>query len=416
MFNSLQMQCDPIQYEVANVSTYVTNVMGNRCLSDTILIPTVITYSIIFIVGTVGNICTCLVIIRNKSMHTHTNFYLFSLALSDLLVLFLGLPMELYTVVDFAYPYEFGEWICKGRAYLIEFTSYASILVICSFTVERWLAICHPLRSQSSPKVSRAYFTIIVMWAVSAVAALPIGYIVKINRLPLPPWAMDQPWTEKISDDYETVKNTEFCAMDLAEQQLQKHLIYFAFLAFFLVPAFLITMMYSHIAMRIASTDTLLCVDKKEARTKATHNVIKMLVSVVVSFFICWLPFHIQRLLSLFITYHEGNVSPAVETLSTLIFYISGCCYYSNSATNPILYNVFSEKYRKAFFCTIFGPRIAKKIRPQWYQTKSSGLRSNMDNSSYTHRNTGNSAKFLVAPKDRHIKSCMDIRTSAILI
>lgn len=50
-------------------------------------------------------------------------------------------------------------------------------------------------------------------------------------------------------------------------------------------------------------------------------------VSVVVSFFICWLPFHIQRLLSLFITYHDGNVSPAVETLFSLVYYISGECH-----------------------------------------------------------------------------------------
>ncbi|KIH62834.1 7 transmembrane receptor [Ancylostoma duodenale] len=355
------MQCDPIQYEVANVSTYVTIVMGNRCLSGNILIPTVIIYSMIFVIGIVGNICTCLVIIRNKSMHTHTNFYVFSLAVSDLLVLFLGLPMELHTVVDLAYPYVFDEWICKGRAYLIEFTSYASILVICSFTVERWLAICHPLRSRSSSKVSRAYITIIVMWVVSAVAALPVGYIVKINRLPLPSWAMDQPWTGKVSDDYETVKNTEFCAMDLGQQQLQKHLIYFAFLAFFLVPALLITIMYSQIATRIASTDTLLCVNKKEARTKSTQNMIKML----------------------------------------------GCCYYSNSATNPILYNVFSEKYRKAFMRTILGQGIAKKIRPQWYLTRSSVLRSNMDNSLCPQRNIGKSTKFLVVtPESTCDKLC----------
>ncbi|KIH62835.1 7 transmembrane receptor [Ancylostoma duodenale] len=286
----------------------------------------------------------------------------------------LGLPMEVYTAVDFAHPYVFGEWMCKGRAYLMEFTSYASILVICSFTVERWLAICHPLRSRSSSKFSRAYITIIVMWAVSAVAALPMGYIVKINRLPLPAWAKNQPWTGKVSEDFETLKNTEFCAMDMREQHLQKYLVCFLFLAFFLVPAFLITMMYSHIAMRIASTDTLLHVNKKKTRTKNTNNMIKMLVSVVVSFFICWLPFHIQRLLSLFITYHEGNLSPAVETLSTLVFYISGCCYYSNSATNPILYNVFSKKYRKAFTRTILGLGIAKKIRPQWYITRSSVL------------------------------------------
>ncbi|KAL6736861.1 hypothetical protein Aduo_007164 [Ancylostoma duodenale] len=404
------MHCDPIHYEVANVSTYVTNVMGKRCLSDSILISTVVAYSIIFVIGVVGNICTCLVIICNKSMHTHTNFYVFSLAVSDLLSLFLGLPMELYTAVDSAHPYVFGEWMCKGRAYLMEFTSYASILVICSFTVERWLAICHPLRSRSSSKLSRAYITIIVMWAVSAVAALPMGYIVKINRLPLPAWAKNQPWTGKVSEDFETVKNTEFCAMDMREQQLQKYLVCFLFLAFFLVPAFLITMMYSYIAMRIASTDTLLHVNKKKTRTKNTNNMIKMLVSVVVSFFICWLPFHIQRLLSLFITYHEGNLSPAVETLSTLVFYISGCCYYSNSATNPILYNVFSKKYRKAFTRTILGLGIAKKIRPQWYITRSSVLRSNMDNTFCPHRHIGNSAKFLGVPEDLHMKSCVHQR------
>ncbi|ETN83842.1 hypothetical protein NECAME_17323 [Necator americanus] len=83
---SSKMQCDPIVYDVSNVSSYVVNAMGSRCLS-------------------------------------------------------VSLPMEFYAVIGTSYPYEFGEWICKGRAYLIEFTSYASILVICSFTVERWLAI-----------------------------------------------------------------------------------------------------------------------------------------------------------------------------------------------------------------------------------------------------------------------------------
>ncbi|CAJ0607442.1 unnamed protein product [Cylicocyclus nassatus] len=407
------MTCGPIQYEVPNITSYVTNVMGSRCQSKAIWIPTVITYSIIFIVGAVGNICTCLVIVRNKSMHTHTNFYLLSLALSDLLVLFLGLPMETYAIIDYVYPYEFQEWICKGRAYLIEFTSYASILVICSFTVERWLAICHPLRSQSSPKVSRAYFTVIAMWALSAIAAFPIGVIVKINRLPLPAWAQDQPWTNLISSDGSTLMKTEFCAMDIAQQKFQKQIIYFAFFAFFVIPAFLITMMYSHIALRIASTDSLLCVDKKAERTRASQNVIKMLVSVVVSFFLCWLPFHIQRLLSLYMTYNEGHVSPAIEIFSTLIFNISGCCYYSNSAINPVLYNLFSERYRKAFFRTILGKHIAKRILPEWYQKKS-GMPSNAEYTS-THRATNNSSRSMVVSKERLLKA-LEFKTKAILI
>lgn len=53
----------------------------------------------------------------------------------------LGLPMELYGVFDAVYPYHFGEFVCKLRAFLVEFTSYASILTITCFSIERWLAI-----------------------------------------------------------------------------------------------------------------------------------------------------------------------------------------------------------------------------------------------------------------------------------
>lgn len=40
--------------------------------------------------GVIGNACTCLVIIADKSMHNPTNFYLFSLAVSDIIILLLG--------------------------------------------------------------------------------------------------------------------------------------------------------------------------------------------------------------------------------------------------------------------------------------------------------------------------------------
>jgi hypothetical protein len=47
-------------------------------------------YSIILICGLLGNISTCLVIIFNKNMHSTTNYYLFSLAVSDVLSLLSG--------------------------------------------------------------------------------------------------------------------------------------------------------------------------------------------------------------------------------------------------------------------------------------------------------------------------------------
>ena len=49
-----------------------------------------IIYCLIFFSGGIGNVCTCIVIIRNRYMHTATNYYLFSLATSDALTLMLG--------------------------------------------------------------------------------------------------------------------------------------------------------------------------------------------------------------------------------------------------------------------------------------------------------------------------------------
>ena len=47
-------------------------------------------YVTLFLTGVVGNVVTGVVIVRNRSMHTATNYYLFSLALSDLVILLLG--------------------------------------------------------------------------------------------------------------------------------------------------------------------------------------------------------------------------------------------------------------------------------------------------------------------------------------
>lgn len=54
------------------------------------VIPLTFIYSVIFISGILGNVITCVVIARNKNMQTATNYYLFSLAVSDLLLLASG--------------------------------------------------------------------------------------------------------------------------------------------------------------------------------------------------------------------------------------------------------------------------------------------------------------------------------------
>lgn len=55
-----------------------------------IILPISICYLIIFVTGILGNVITCVVIAKNKTMHTATNYYLFNLAVSDFLVLIFG--------------------------------------------------------------------------------------------------------------------------------------------------------------------------------------------------------------------------------------------------------------------------------------------------------------------------------------
>lgn len=65
------------------------------------LLSLTIVYSLILFTGVIGNICTCIVIVKNKYLHTSVNYYLFSLACSDLLLLILGLPQEMWVSLSF---------------------------------------------------------------------------------------------------------------------------------------------------------------------------------------------------------------------------------------------------------------------------------------------------------------------------
>lgn len=59
-------------------------------VESSVLIPITIIYVLMFFTGVIGNVAVCFVIIKNRSLHNATNYYLFSLAISDLIILLLG--------------------------------------------------------------------------------------------------------------------------------------------------------------------------------------------------------------------------------------------------------------------------------------------------------------------------------------
>ena len=88
------------QYSSGNVTVPIAHLHTDRHKRDPlyIAVPLTFLYSFLLITGIVGNVITCVVILRNKYLHTATNYYLFSLAVSDLLLLIFGLPLEIYYI------------------------------------------------------------------------------------------------------------------------------------------------------------------------------------------------------------------------------------------------------------------------------------------------------------------------------
>lgn len=137
-----------------------------------LVIPITILYGLIFLAGIIGNVSTCIVIVQNRCMHTATNYYLFSLAISDLLLLLSGLPPDVYRMW---YPdvYVFGEVSCVFLGLSSETSANATVLTITAFTVERYIAICHPFLSHTMSKLSRVVKFIIAIWLLALCLAIP---------------------------------------------------------------------------------------------------------------------------------------------------------------------------------------------------------------------------------------------------
>jgi len=77
---------------------YIRSYLGwrYRGLCETVVLTTV--YATILLTGVIGNASTCVVIATNRAMHSPTNFYLLSLAVSDVLTLCLGTTLHFPTL------------------------------------------------------------------------------------------------------------------------------------------------------------------------------------------------------------------------------------------------------------------------------------------------------------------------------
>uniref|UniRef100_A0A182N6L6 G-protein coupled receptors family 1 profile domain-containing protein n=1 Tax=Anopheles dirus TaxID=7168 RepID=A0A182N6L6_9DIPT len=238
------------------------------------------------------------------------------------------MPLELYgTWNPFAYP--FNQIACIITGLLSETAANATVLTITSFTVERYIAICHPFRSHTMSKLSRAIKFVIVIWLVAFGLATP--------------QALQFGVVESANSRLCTIKNQHFV-----------HAFEVSSFLFFVGPMTLIAVLYVLIGIKLRKSKLLQGVKRASSDyttpprgVSAQTRVIRMLVAVVATFFICWAPFHAQRLMAVYGVFTKTE-NVFFYKVYMALNYISGILYFLSTCINPLLYNIMSHKFRDA--------------------------------------------------------------------
>ncbi|KAF2880628.1 hypothetical protein ILUMI_25547, partial [Ignelater luminosus] len=226
--------------------------------------------------------------------------------------------------------------------------TYVSVLTIVAFSTERYLAICYPLYLHTMSGLQRAVRIIACMWLIALFSAVPFSVYSVVDYLNYPPG------TDNI------LKESAFCAM--MSQPENFPLAEISFFLFFLIPMCIIAIQYTRMGLRISKQTRRLGVNGSvhrgsNRRSQSHKAVIRMLAAVVIGFFVCWAPFHAQRLLVIY-----GRDFPYYHELNAWMFYITGILYYFSSTLNPVLYNVMSNRYRNAFKEILCGIKTKHKL------------------------------------------------------
>ena len=102
---------------------------------DDITIFKSVTYIVIFVLGTIGNILVVLVVSKRRKMRTVTNYFILNLAVADLTVLISNIPVDLTTT--YSKKWIFGKGTCKVIPPLQTMGTIASILTLVAISLSR---------------------------------------------------------------------------------------------------------------------------------------------------------------------------------------------------------------------------------------------------------------------------------------
>ncbi|XP_007577763.1 cholecystokinin receptor-like [Poecilia formosa] len=367
----------------------------------------ILLYSLIFLLSVFGNLLIIVVLMLNKRMRTVTNSFLLSLAVSDLMMAIFCMPFTL--IPNILGDFIFGATMCKIVAYLMGVSVSISTFSLVAIAIERYSAICNPLKSRAWQTRSHAYRVIAATWVVSLLVMVPYPVFNVLKSFP---------------KGNGTVGN--MCRLDWPSEQAEQTWYVLLLIILFFIPGVVMIIAYGLISRELyrgiqfelsqnketagqkngvgratagpsddddgcyiqvskkpsfavelptlsSSTTTILNKAERarsntsEAKLQAKRRVIRMLMVIVALFFICWMPLYSVNTWKAFDNKSaESALSGAPISFIHLLSYTSAC-------VNPIIYCFMNTRFRKALLSTFACCCRNRLCRRIWWRRRREG-------------------------------------------
>ncbi|CAL8290814.1 unnamed protein product [Lota lota] len=257
------------------------------------------------------NLLVIVSISHYRQLHTPTNLVLLSLACSDLLIGLLVMPLDAQYSVSSCWF--LGSWVCNGFYALTFALTSASVGSVVLISLDRYVAICRPLRYTSVVTVGRAQLTVCLCWFCSVL------YNCSLLRDSL----REPGKHSSCRGDCVVVLGVVSGAVDL--------------LVTFLVPVSVVVALYLRV-FAAALSQTRQVRSSRVAATAARRSEMKAAVTlgvVVVVFLACFCPYFCMSFTG------QGAYATTAWIWGVWLLYFNSCL-------NPLMYAYFYPWFRKA--------------------------------------------------------------------
>ena len=322
--NLLNLCCRLKQFKMNNSAEVQFNSTSQGCSAVASIMFTS-TISVISIAALIGNILVVVTFIKTPRLRISTNYYIVNMAASDLLALLFN--WLLYATEGMLTPNIFisgssASSVCKLGMYLKAVSHLVSVLSLVLIALDRFVAIVFPLK-RINMKVRIRVIFLSLTWLI------PVSY-----GLP-----------QAIFTDIIKVGGQTFCRFMMSDESLT---IFngVGFILFYLFPLITIIILYSAILRSLKKTPKPGELPQGQEDTKRhqqNQKIVKILISIVVAFFVCWTPLCVYLFLKKL--YPSLFIKDRCLVLVGLTFYVFPSL---SIAVNPIILFAFSTNYKRA--------------------------------------------------------------------